>query len=76
MKKIPRRVLWPGLGVILLPASVTGGAGPALGHDGSINGYSSQLFYFPDEKRAIGVVVNQSGKSANDVLAAALAAIH
>lgn len=65
-----------GLGVILLPASVTGGAGPALGHDGSINGYSSQLFYFPDEKRAIGVVVNQSGKSANDVLAAALAAIH
>ncbi len=65
-----------GLGVVILPASVTFGAGPALGHDGAINGYNSQMFYFPDEKLALAAVVNQSGKSANDILAAALDALY
>ncbi len=64
-----------GLGVLLFPATITAGAGPALGHNGSINGYDTQAFWFGEKKTAICAVVNDSKKSANDVSLAALGAL-
>lgn len=61
-----------GLGVVLLDASITAGAGAGMGHDGAIDGYRTQAFYFPDTRTAICAVVNQDGKAANDVSLAAL----
>ncbi len=64
-----------GLGVELLDASLTAGAGPALGHGGSIHGSHTQAYWFPDKATAICSVVNQDGASANDVTLAALLAL-
>lgn len=64
-----------GLGVMLLDASVTAGAGPALGHNGGIFGSHTQAFYFPDKATALCAVVNQDGVDPNDVTLAALLAL-
>ena len=64
-----------GLGVLILDARITAGAGVGLGHDGSIDGYHTQAFYFPEKKTAICAVVNQDGKDPNDVTLAALKAL-
>jgi hypothetical protein len=64
-----------GLGVELLDASITAGAGPAIGHGGSIHGSHTQAYWFPDKGTAICAVVNQDGVDANDVTLAALLAL-
>jgi D-alanyl-D-alanine carboxypeptidase len=64
-----------GLGVMLLDATVTAGAGPGLGHNGGIFGSHTQAFYFPDKATAICAVVNQDGVDPNDVTLAALLAL-
>ena len=61
-----------GLGVMILPASVTGAAGQGVGHGGDIHGFHTQAFWFPDKHTAICSVVNQDGTSPNDLTAAAL----
>lgn len=61
-----------GLGVMMLDAAITGGAGKAYGHNGSINGYHTQAFHFRDSKTTIVSIVNQDGADANDVTVAAL----
>jgi D-alanyl-D-alanine carboxypeptidase len=64
-----------GLGVELLDASITAGAGPAMGHGGAIAGFNTQAFWFPDKKTAICSIVNRNDVSANDVTLAALLAL-
>ncbi|MBK7583118.1 MAG: beta-lactamase family protein [Myxococcales bacterium] len=61
-----------GLGLLMLDAAVTAGAGKAYGHDGSINGYHTQAFHFRDSKTTIVSIVNQDGANPNDVTLAAL----
>ncbi len=61
-----------GLGLLMLGAPITGGAGPGLGHGGSINGYHTQAFHFPETKVTIVSIVNQDGTDPNDRIAAAL----
>jgi len=61
-----------GLGVIVLPASVTLGGGVGLGHDGQIDGYNTQMFYFAAKETAIAAIVDQDGTDANDISLAAL----
>ncbi len=64
-----------GLGLLMLDASVTAGAGKAYGHDGSINGYHTQAFHFRDTQTSIVSIVNQDGGDPNDVTLAALKAL-
>lgn len=64
-----------GLGVLLLDASITAGAGPAMGHNGAIDGFETEAFYFAEKKTAIVAVTNKSGVSANDITLAALVAL-
>lgn len=61
-----------GLGAFVLPSAATGGAGPAIGHDGGIDGFYTQMFYLPEKKLAFAVVVNKDGASPNDVSLAVL----
>lgn len=61
-----------GLGMMMLEAAITAGAGKAYGHNGSINGYHTQAFHFRDTKTSIVSVVNQDGANPNDVTLAAL----
>ena len=44
-----------GLGVVILPASVTLGGGRALGHDGGIDGFHTQMFWFEAKKTAVAM---------------------
>ncbi len=60
-----------GLGVFVLDASLTG-AGPAWGHAGDINGYHSQMFYFPSAKAAVVAMVNSDAGDPNAISLAAL----
>jgi D-alanyl-D-alanine carboxypeptidase len=60
-----------GLGVIVLPASVTAGGGKALGHDGAIDGYQAQAFYFTGKETAIASVVNSTSGDPNAISLAA-----
>jgi D-alanyl-D-alanine carboxypeptidase len=64
-----------GLGVLMLAPSVTAGAGPGLGHDGAIDGFSTQAFFFPEKGTAIVAIVNAQEASANDVTLAAMTAL-
>lgn len=61
-----------GLGVELTSAAIGGKAGAGLGHDGAIDGYLAMMFYFPDVKTSIGVVVNNTAADPNAILGAAL----
>lgn len=61
-----------GLGVLILDRSQTGGAGPAYGHDGGIDGFSSIALYFPEKKTSIGIVVNEDGADYSPILSAAM----
>ena len=61
-----------GLGLVELDAGVTGGAGPGRGHDGSINGYRTHAFYFPDIDVAVASFFNRDGADPNLITAAAL----
>jgi D-alanyl-D-alanine carboxypeptidase len=61
-----------GLGVILLSPTITAKAGPGIGHDGAIDGFMTQAFYFPDHKLAIVSIVNDDAGDANAVTLAAL----
>jgi D-alanyl-D-alanine carboxypeptidase len=54
-----------GLGAIVLPKQATVGAGAGYGHDGSIPGYQTQAFAFPESKLAVVSVVGKSGGDAN-----------
>jgi hypothetical protein len=64
-----------GLGLLMLDAAVTAGAGKAFGHDGSINGYHTQAFHFRDTRTTIVSITNQDGAEPNDVTLAALTAL-
>jgi D-alanyl-D-alanine carboxypeptidase len=64
-----------GLGLLMLGAPITGGAGPGLGHDGSINGYHTQAFRFPETQVTIVSIVNQDGTDPNELTLAALLAL-
>jgi D-alanyl-D-alanine carboxypeptidase len=64
-----------GLGVFLLSASFTGGAGPGIGHLGDIFGYHTQAFHFPEADLTIVSIVNRDGAKPNDITVAALAAL-
>ncbi|MBI3206698.1 MAG: beta-lactamase family protein [Myxococcales bacterium] len=61
-----------GLGLMMLDAAITAGAGKAYGHGGNINGYHTQAFHFRDSKTTIVSIVNQDGADPNDVTLAAL----
>jgi D-alanyl-D-alanine carboxypeptidase len=61
-----------GLGVILFDASITGGGGPAMGHDGAIAGFQSQAFWFPQKQTAVVSIVNDDTGDPNAVSVAAL----
>jgi D-alanyl-D-alanine carboxypeptidase len=60
-----------GLGVFILEPSITGG-GVAYGHPGDINGYHSQMFYFPGTKTAIVGIVNSDTGDPNAISLVAL----
>jgi len=60
-----------GLGLFVLDPSLTGGT-TAWGHPGDINGYHSQLFYFPAKKIAVAAIVNGDSGDPNAVTVAAL----
>jgi D-alanyl-D-alanine carboxypeptidase len=60
-----------GLGVFVLEPALTGG-GVAYGHPGDINGYHSQMFYFPDKKVAIVGIVNSDSGDPNAISLVAL----
>ena len=55
-----------GLGVFILAPSLTGG-GVAYGHPGDINGYHSEMFYFPDQKTAVVGIVNSDSGDPNAI---------
>ena len=61
-----------GLGIIVFGAAITGNAGPGIGHDGSIAGYHTQSFYFPDKKTTIVSIVDSDADDPNTVTIAAL----
>jgi D-alanyl-D-alanine carboxypeptidase len=67
----PSPTLRYGLGLLVLSTAATGGLGPALGHDGSINGYHTHAFHLPDVQATVVSIVNQDGASPNDLTAAA-----
>jgi D-alanyl-D-alanine carboxypeptidase len=58
-----------GLGVLLLDASQAGV--DLVGHDGSINGYHSMMFYFPTQHCSAVSIVNQDDRDPNTALAKA-----
>ncbi len=60
-----------GLGVFILEPSITGG-GVAWGHPGDINGYHTQMFYFPGAKTAVVGMVNSDAGDPNAISLAAL----
>jgi D-alanyl-D-alanine carboxypeptidase len=61
-----------GLGAFELTSDMTGGLGPAIGHDGAIDGFHTQMFYFTEKKLALATIVNKDGASPNDVALAVL----
>jgi len=61
-----------GLGVFLIDPSVTGGAGPGIGHSGDIPGYHTQAFYFPNEKTTIVSICDSDADDTNNLTAVAL----
>ena len=61
-----------GLGCQLLSAKVTLGAGPGLGHGGSIFGYQTQATAFPDAKLAIVSIAGDSSGDPNGLSIVAL----
>jgi hypothetical protein len=61
-----------GLGTMIAPASITGGAGPGVGHGGDIFGYHALTLYFPDRQAAIAAVVNSDADDVNEVFVAGL----
>jgi len=56
-----------GLGALVLSKQVTVGAGVGYGHDGSIAGYETQAFAFPDTKLAVVSIVAKSGGDPNSL---------
>jgi len=61
-----------GLGVFLLDASYGGGAGRSIGHIGSVYGYHSQAFYYPDTNITITGFVTCEDADPNDIRIGAL----
>lgn len=53
-----------GYGVVKFPYEKTSG----FGHNGGIDGFKSALFYFPELKVAVSLVVNQNNADTNSVL--------
>lgn len=49
-----------GLGVVLPPRSITWQAGQGMGHVGSVFGYVTLAFYFPDKQLAIVAIQNST----------------
>jgi D-alanyl-D-alanine carboxypeptidase len=64
-----------GLGVEILDRSITGNAGPAMGHSGETFGVVTQALFFPEKQAAICAVVNQEGVDPGPVMGAALRAL-
>jgi D-alanyl-D-alanine carboxypeptidase len=65
-----------GLGVVLIPASASRGAGPSLGHTGGINGYVTAAFYFPEPDMSLVAIVNQDNADPNPLMAGALRVLY
>lgn len=61
-----------GLGVFILQSSLTGGAGPGIGHMGDTYGYHTQAFYFRQLDAAVVSIVTSDAASPNDGTIAAL----
>ncbi len=61
-----------GLGVVILPATATAGGGRAFGHDGAIDGFATQMFWFEGKKTAVAAIVNKSGGDVNAITLAAI----
>ncbi|MBK7396079.1 MAG: beta-lactamase family protein [Myxococcales bacterium] len=61
-----------GLGVVILKPAVTVGGGQALGHDGAIDGFATQMFWFEGKKTAVASIVNKTGGDANAITLAAV----
>ena len=61
-----------GLGIMVLSAGVTGGAGPGYGHGGDIYGYHTQSFHFPKKQTTIVAIVNKDGTNPNAISVEAL----
>lgn len=61
-----------GLGVLLSPPENTVGSGPALGHNGELNGYGALALYFPERGLALAGIVDQDGADSNALLLQAL----
>lgn len=68
----PNGVSGYGLGVMLIPAANTGGAGPGLGHGGGIPGYATLGFHFPEKNLTLVGIVNQDNADPNELLVQAL----
>lgn len=64
-----------GLGVTRLPASVTLGNGPGVGHGGSIFGYQTQAFWFDEAKVGLVSVVSDTGGDPNALSVVVLEAL-
>jgi D-alanyl-D-alanine carboxypeptidase len=60
-----------GLGLDILDASVTAGAGQGLGHMGGLPGYTTRAYYFPDTQLTLVVMVDQDGDDPADLQFAA-----
>lgn len=61
-----------GLGLMVLDAKVTGGAGTGYGHGGDTPGYHTQAFHFPASQTTIVSIVDSDAAPANDISVAAL----
>ncbi|MBX3261909.1 MAG: beta-lactamase family protein [Labilithrix sp.] len=64
-----------GLGVIRLPASVTLGNGPGVGHGGAIVGYQTQTFWFDETKVGLVSVVSDTNGDPNALSVVVLEAL-
>jgi D-alanyl-D-alanine carboxypeptidase len=72
---MPEAGLHYGLGVFLADASITGGAGPGIGHGGDVMGFHTFGMYFPETHTTLFGAVDSDKGNGNDVAVKALDAL-
>jgi hypothetical protein len=64
-----------GLGVFVYDATVTGGAGPEIGHDGGLAGFNTQAWHLPERRATVVAISDSDAVDSNDAFAAAVRAL-